>query len=342
MVLRRVEPDEFDWCDLERYGDRNFVQSREWLEFLISENKGEPVFGVLEAAGRECGFFVGLIVRRLGIPILASPFPRWDTPFMGFMLEPGRSRRAALAALPQFAFEQCGCEHVVVTDPYLGPADAERCGFEISSTLHHVTDLSGGPDELRGLLSKSVRRYARQAQRNGLVVEEGRPEGFAEEYYEHVLDVFNRQGLPPPHSLEHVQRLVDACYPSGNLLLLRVLDPDGNSIATAISMGVNGLAYGWGTASKASGWHLHPNELLFTHELFAWQERGATEFDWGPAWNYKPKYGATEVTRWHMHRSRRAWMRLGRHIARNTRTAVEEIRRRRQPPPGALPGPAGG
>lgn len=321
MNFRRVDANQFDWEGMWRLRGWAFAHTRGWLEFASGASNGEPVYAVLEAEGRVLGYFIGSIVRRFGLRLLASPGLGWTTPYVGLVLAPGCSRVQALNALVDFAFGTCDCVHIEVVDPAFTAEDGARSGFEVSPELHHVTDLSGTPQDLERRLSKSVRRYGRHALRYGLWVEEGRPEGFPEEFSQQAEEVFTRQGLrpPPTYSRDNVRRLIDTCYASGDLLLLRVRGPDGACLATAASIGANHLAYGWGTASRTDAWHLRPNELLFTHELKAWQARGAKEFDWGPVWSYKVKYGAEEVPRWRLHRSRAHWLRIGRELARTAR-----------------------
>lgn len=321
MDFRRVDAGEFDWDGLQELDGWSFPHTRGWLEFASGSSSGEPVYAVLESKGEAQGYFIGSIVRRFGLRVMASPGLGWTTPYVGLVLADGCSRVKALTALVDFAFGECNCSHLEIVDPRFSAEDGARCGFEVSPELHHVTDLTGTPEELERRLSKSVRRYSRHALRYGLVVEEGNPEGFPEEFSAQASEVFERQELEPPttYSRENVQRLIDTCYSSGNLLLLRVRGPDGACVATAVSIGANQLSYGWGTASHTEARHLRPNELLFMHELKAWQARGARVFDWGPVWNYKVKYGADEVPRWRLHRSKAHWLRIGRELARTAR-----------------------
>ena len=328
MRFRRVAAGSFEWSALEGYEERTFTQTPEWLDFLTRTQGGEAVIAVLEDAGNELGYFTGLLVRRYGIRMLGSPFPGTGTPFMGLALAPGVSRAGALSALAQFAFGELGCEHLEFSDPQLTAEHAQASGYIGSSLAVHVTDLSGTREQLLASMARSVRRNARVAQKNGLVVEEGRPEGFAEDYYPQVQEVFGRQGLKPPYGIDRVKHLIDACYPSGNLLLLRVRDADGKCVASSISAGLPSRAFGWGTGSYSAFWHLFPNELLFQHNLLVWQERGTALFDWGRVWSYKPKYGAVEQTRWNFNSSKRPWVRLGRELARNSHVAGRELRRK--------------
>lgn len=321
MIFRRVEASEFDWEGARRAEGATFAHTPGWVRYASGNSSGEPVFAVLESEGSVVGYFIGSMRKKYGVKVLASPGLGWTTPYVGIALADTCDRVEVLEALLEFAFGECGCSHLEIADPVFDAVDGARCGFEVSYEVHHVTDLSGSPQDLQRRLSNSVRRYARHAVRNGLVVEEGNPEGFAEEFSRQAEDVFKRQGLTPPvnYTSESVQRLIEACFDTGELLLLRVRDSSGECLATAASIGSKHLAYGWGAASLSESWELRPNELLLSHELKAWQERGATEFDWGPMWNYKVKYGAVTVPRWRLHRSKRPLLRIGREFARMAR-----------------------
>ena len=79
--------------------------------------------------------------------------------------------------------------------------------------------------------------------------------------------------------------------PTGNLLLLRALSPDGKCIGTGIYPGFNDVAEFWGNASWRSDQHLRPNEALHWYAMRYWKERGVKFFDWGGEGPYKEKYG---------------------------------------------------
>src|SRR5262245_27828557 len=104
LTFRRLDFSQVPWEALDRFADRTVFQTREWIQFIAETQGAAPVVAEISAGGRPAGYFTGLIVRRLGVRILGSSFPGWTTPYIGFNLTPGVSRRAALQALERFAF----------------------------------------------------------------------------------------------------------------------------------------------------------------------------------------------------------------------------------------------
>jgi hypothetical protein len=62
---------------LSTFPDAIVYQSPAWLSFLAETQKGEPVLAVLKEGDQTLGYFSGLVVRRLGLKILGSPFRAW-------------------------------------------------------------------------------------------------------------------------------------------------------------------------------------------------------------------------------------------------------------------------
>ena len=127
-----------------------------------------------------------------------------------------------------------------------------------------------------------------------MIVVEASDLEFADEYYDQLQEVFAKQSLSPTYGVEVVRALIEHVHPSGHLLLLKALSPEGKCIATGIFPGMNRTAYFWGGASWRSHQILRPNEALFWHAMLYWKSRGITTFDLG-AGDYKRKYGVRDV-----------------------------------------------
>ncbi|MDX6267131.1 MAG: hypothetical protein QOD70_1871, partial [Frankiales bacterium] len=295
LTLRRVPPAEVDWEVLDRFPDRLIFQRRPWLAFLEECHSAEPVIAELCRNGQRCGWFTGLMTRHLGLRVLGAPRPGWATPYLGFNLENGISRREAVGALPEFAFRELGCVHLEVCDRWFVPADVVGLGGRRSEMKTFVVDLRPELDEIRARMTSGTRQNLRKGQRSGIVVEDAEPKGFAEEYHGQLRDVFAKQGLVPSYSAARVQSLIRNLHPTGDLQLIRVRAPSGESIATALVLGAGRSAYFWGGASWRIHQHFRPNEALFWHAFETWRSRGAQEFDFGGGGTYKLKYGATEI-----------------------------------------------
>ena len=90
-------------------------------------------------------------------------------------------------------------------------------------------DLRQSEEELFAGMKSACRRAIRKADKEGVRVEEAHGVEFADEYYEQLLDVFERQGRRPPYGVERVREMIRCVEPSGNLLMLRAVAPEGRA-----------------------------------------------------------------------------------------------------------------
>ena len=275
--------------------DRLVYHSEEWIRFVAETQDATPVRAELREGGVVLGYAVGLVVSRFGIRIFGSPFAGWTTMYMGFNLRPGVPRWRALEALRTFVFRDLGCLHFEVVDRHLSEDDGRRLGLPHGHVESYQTDLTQSEEAIFGSMESACRRCIRKAERSGVTIEEARDDGFAEEYYEQLRDVFGKQGLVPSYGADRVRALVRHLHPTGRLLLLRARDPAGRCIATGIYPGMNRVAQFWGNASFRSGQAWRPNEALHWHAMRYWKRRGADVFDWGGGGDYKRKYGCAPV-----------------------------------------------
>jgi len=283
-----------DWsAQLDRLPDPVLSQRPSWLSFLEQTQGGEPVAALLNDGGRTIGAFAGMIVQKAGLRILGSPFPGWTTPYMGMNLDASVSRREALAALRRFAFGELGCVHLEIMDRRLRLSDAAGLGAHHRMFNTSVVHLRNSPEELIASFSATCGRYIRKAGRDGLRAEEAAPDGFADEYYAQLEDVFGRQKLVPTYGPSRPRLLIES-IPAEDLLLVRVRTASGESAATGLFVAVDReLAYFWGVASRRDLMHLHPNELLVYHASNLLRERGFKTVDLGGGGAYKQKYHPT-------------------------------------------------
>lgn len=293
MKIQLLDPASAPWSALDACPDRTVFQTRAWLDFVAESQGARPVVAELREGGEVAGYFTGLIFRRFGLKVLGSSFPGWTTPYMGFNLRPGVSRAAALAAVESHAFGPLGCLHLEIADPQLAPEDGASLGFAVHRYETYETDLTRPEDELFQGMSGACRRCIRKAERSGVRVEQvtGEPGSFAREYYEQLVEVFAKQNLAPTYGLRRVELLIKHVLPSGNLLLVRAIGPEGDCIGTGIYPGFNRRAEFWGNASWRARQILRPNETLHWFAMRYWKARGAAVFDWGGGGTYKVKYG---------------------------------------------------
>ncbi|MEV6306529.1 GNAT family N-acetyltransferase [Actinoplanes sp. NPDC051861] len=291
-----MEPSPALWNDRAAYPDRLIFHTPEWLAFVAECQGAEPVLATVTDGSTPAGHFTGLLTRKYGLRILGSPMAGWTTSYLGFQLDPGVSRRAALDALLPFAFDELGCAHAEVRDRFLTEADLAGSGLLWESAPTAVINLEPSEDDLFAAMASACRRNIRKAAKSGVVIEEvdGDP-AFADEFYDQLRDVFAKQNLVPTYSVERVRSLIRHLSPAGRILLLRARDGEGRSIATAVLPWHHRAMYFWGGASYREHQHLRPNEALIWHALRWARARGLTEFDFVGGNSYKAKYGTTEV-----------------------------------------------
>jgi CelD/BcsL family acetyltransferase involved in cellulose biosynthesis len=326
LRLKRLDPSAIDWQQLDLFPDRVVFQTREWLDFIAQTQRAEPVLAAVLDDGRTVGYFTGLLIRRYGVRILGSPFPGWTTASMGFNLEPGTSRREAVEALVDFAFGPLRCLHLELKDRRLNAGDLDGLGFASSPTLTYEIDLAADEEEIFARMKSACRRAIRKSAKE-VVVERATGLDFADEYYAQLEEVFAKQSLRPTYGVSRVRELIRCLEPTGRLLLLRARAPDGQSIATAIFVAMNGVAYFWGGASWRRHQILRPNEAIFWDAIRFWKGQGMTVLDLGGGGDYKLKYGPRELHLPFFRKSRFRALLLLREGARRT---VELRQRRRE------------
>lgn len=270
-------------------------QTPEWMGFIAETQGAEPVLAEVADGSSVVGYFHGLIFRQYGLRLFGSPFPGWTTMYMGFNLDPGVPRDSLVEVAAAFVHHELGCAHMELVDRRLTAEAASGLGLRYDFVDSYETDLRQTEDEIFGSMKSACRRCIRKAEKSGVQIEEGNDERFAEEYYDQLKDVFQKQGLVPTYGIDRVRALIKWLYPTGNLLLLRARDAEGNCIATGIYPGMNRTSQFWGNASYRRSQGLRPNEALHWHAMRYWKDRGAHVFDWGGGGTYKEKYGCTRL-----------------------------------------------
>lgn len=311
---------------LQAFPDHEIFQTSAWIRFLAESQGGEPVLAVLKSRNEIVGYFAGLVVRKLGVRILGSPFIGWTTERMGLRLRPDVSRRPAIKALLDYAFCELGCLHMEFADPQINQGDVVGLGFRTSVFKGSLVDLTLDEDQLYHSFKSSSCRYCiRKGTKLGVVVEEANDDGFADDYYEQLKDVFAKQSLVPTYGKARVQSLIRHLMPTGNLLLLRAREPQGRCIATGIFLGMNRIAYFWGNASWRQDQHFCPNELLQWHSMRHWKNRGMERYDFCGGGEYKKKYGGELFERLLFRKSKYRWLILARELARRSYAVYQHL-----------------
>jgi hypothetical protein len=213
---------------------------------------------------------------------------------MGFNLDPLVSRVDALFALDDFAFYELHCIHIEIMDRYLTTSDLKEAGYlyDDKAFSGFEIDLTRDEETLFASMESACRRCIRKAAKVGVKIEVADDKLFADDYYAQLEDVFAKQGLVPTYSKERVMFLIECLLPSGQLLLVRARDSEGNCIGTGIFPALNDTMYFWGGASWRSFQSLRPNEAIQWFAMRYWKDKGIKKYDMG---EYKRKYGGYEI-----------------------------------------------
>jgi len=328
MRLNPINLEACDWAAIGRRFPLQFTHTDAWLSFAREVSGGEAIVAEVHDRSEVCGYFFGVLFKRMGIKILGSPFPGWTLPYLGFALGDPADTPAALEALERFAFATLGCMHYELTDRTIAPDLAVRLGKAFDTVQGFVSDLTVSEGQLFARMSSACRRAIRKSEKAGVTVEHANPAGFAAEYMVHLTDVFAKQGLTPTYGVDRVETLIRCLYPTGQLLLLRARGPDGRSIATGIYPGGKGYSFFWGNGSLRSDQQFRPNEALHWHAMCTWKARGSKVHDWGGAGEYKRKYGGQEFRVAGIRVSRFAAISFARKIARGAYDSLRKAKRR--------------
>lgn len=267
-----------------------------WIEFIEEDSHAQAVFVRIQEQNMLVGYFTGLITRKAFIKILGSPFGGWSTCFMGISSENVSDKISIVKQLVPFLYKSTGCAYIEIIDRDIMLEEARDEGitcFE-EGTLELPINLDDVA--LFKQMKTDCRNFIRQFERRGARLEIAEPdELFAEQYYQQLEDVFAKQGLVPTYSVEKVKRLLRHLGNTGEVLCLRVFDPEENCIATSIFLGFHNKCFFWGGASFREGQHYRPNEYMIWTAIKYWRERGCTVFDMVGIRDYKRKFGSTEA-----------------------------------------------
>ncbi len=289
----------------QRLPEQTIFQSPRWISFLVATQRGEPMCLLVSEHGRAVGYFTGMIVTRLGFRILGSPFPGWSTGYMGFNLAEGVERGCVLREFIRFAFHDLRCVHTEVMDRSLVWSDMEGYISTFGEERGYEIDLRCPENQIFSRMTHQCRTNIRKASRSGVIIEEAADAGFADEYYDQLLDVFSKQKMIPTYPKSRVKELVRTFAGQPGVVLLRARDRSGLCIASAILLCKGTLAYLWGAASYRHSQFLRPNELLYWTAIQRARELGMNVFDMGGDGEYKRKYGGTPICV--------PWLRASRH-----------------------------
>ena len=318
-AFERLHVQDRDWLAETDVGQAGTIfQTPAWLKFLSQTQDGEPVVAAIREGRETLGYFTGMVVQKLGVRILGSPFPGWSTAYMGLTLAGGTDRTKVVEALIDFAFRELGCVHLEMMDRSLTTSDFGGLGVQYRLYRGFEIDLTCKDDKLFTNMSSACRRCIKKAQKEGVLIEEAHDQEFSDQYYAQLQDVFAKQGLVPTYGIERVRQLIAHVHPTGHLLLLRARDRRGQCIATGIFPHMNGVMYFWGGASWRHSQSLRPNEALQWYAMKFARQKGLHTYDMGGGGEYKKKYGGKEIEVPWFRKSKYPWIRCLREMAQRS------------------------
>lgn len=316
--ITEIAKEDLDIAEYENLPGKSVFTTMGWLAFIQEDSKVEPLFLRLTQGQKLIGYFTAMIQKSFGFRIIASPFAGWSTCYMGFDLaDTSVNKLDLIPCVADYLFKVKKAHLVEISDRDITVEDARTRGYitGVSDTLELEIDRTD--EELFKVFKTDCRNFIRQFERRGATLEYAIPDDtFAQEYYTQLQDVFAKQGLVPTYSLEKVKCLLRNLRHSGNVLCLRVTDPEGKCIATSIFPGYNGKFFFWGGASYRSGQHYRPNEYMLWTAIRYWRDKGFTMFDMVGVRDYKRKFGSHEVQYAHISLARNGMIITLRNLAK--------------------------
>ncbi len=280
---------------LSSFQDRTLFQTDEWINFIKDSQHAESVSARIVREGEVVGRFRGLVVRKFGLKLLGAPFPGWTTSYMGFNVQEGIDRAKLLEPFRNYAFTDLGCTHFELMDRQIEMSSYRSLRFPFRELNSYEIDLSQSEEKLFAAMSSACRRCIKKAEKCGVHIEVANGENFAAEYYSQLRDVFAKQKLTPTYDEARVRTLIQHLENTGNLLLVRALDPLGMCIASGIFPAFNDTMFFWGGASYRDSQNLRPNEAIQWAAMKYWKNRGMTRYDMVGKGEYKKKYGGKPI-----------------------------------------------
>lgn len=292
------------WASIESCPDSNVYKTECWMHHL-KESLGVQslVIAINTDSSEVLGWFVGGLVKKLGIKILASPFEGWATSFQGLSMKhtvTPEERLNIYRQLFDYCFKVGICSFIQVTDWGLDHKTPGLENFKTSQIESYYLDLTPSESELyRSFKQKSAQYAIHKAERLRVVVKEIlNIDAFAEEYYKELEDVFAKQQLKPTYNSKRVRSLLQNMEPTGKVIALEALHPETKvCMATIIFLHHNDMAFYWGAASWREYQKYCPNELLFFEACKILKAKGVKLLELEGIRKYKEKYNPIEYSK---------------------------------------------
>lgn len=289
----------FDCIDIKEYYEfsrKSIFTTIPWINYLKEDNLGSsPIIIRIRRNDKFIGYFTGLKIKKLGIPIIGSPFPGWGTSWMGLDVNEDENIIEIYKELVPYMFKKFKCMYITIADRNLKVEDAKKYFHTVTANSLQLS-VNRSDEELFKVFKSDCRNFIRQFERRGATLEIVQPnDEFVENFYLQLIDVFDKQGMNPTWTVDKVKCLLRNLSEENMVLCLQVKDIEGNCIASSIFPGFRDKFFYWAGVSFRSGQHFRPNEYMIWSAIKYWREKGAKEFDMVGVRDYKKKFGPEEV-----------------------------------------------
>jgi hypothetical protein len=280
-LTHAAHPDAARWDALvARDPAATVFQTSAWARIWTEEWKDArwEALVVEEDGGYAAG--LGAIVRRRGPlrTVDSMPFATYGGP----LVRDGHpDRRGITAALLDGFARWIGGPLVLRAGLawYGGDPESFPDGMPPVQSFTHVLPLSADYEEVAARFSPSTRRLVRQADESGLSIEVADTGKKVDEFYALAVETVRRRGgTPKPRSLFF--RILERLVPAG-LARFHLVRHRGDSVAGSLHLFHEGVATNWLPVSRASAWHLRPNNFLIASLLETLCSSGYLEYNFG-------------------------------------------------------------
>ena len=304
-----------------------------WMRSLEACVKGKPLYLVFEKEGAVVGCLPGFLVNVGPLRLFGSPLPGWQTLSMGPVFDRSRlSAREMVPALISYLEQRYGVHHIELLTDALDNEVMEALGFQCKPTATFAAPMFPG-DEARTMkrLKESARRNVKRGVKLGLVVKFEGDEGFVEEHYDQLVEVYARGGNAIPFTKKRALEFFRHMKESGNLLAVSVHLPDGGPCIATGTFTVEGkelLLWMWAHRTRYR-WY-RPTELMTWTVMKRAMELGCDHVDFMGRGDFKAKFGAElGVSKYRWVRSRYRWLLHARMLAERGYRWQQALRGRR-------------
>ena len=290
--IKRVE--DIVLLDLQNRGIGNTVfTTYAWIEFLKKDQNIESVVLEISEDNEVVAYFVGGIIKKLGIKILGSPFAGWLTCDMGFIRLGKLNIAQGLRLVKKYAFKALKCMYVEIIDKNICKNDLPK-GVKSFDTDILVKNIDMNESELLDSFSKQGKRYIRQFYDREIAKEVPFDKEFVDIYYRQLEAIFERQDLKPTFSKEKIYNLAECFskYPKC-VFVQEAFSNEGVCNGTAFTFGFGEWCYYLCAAHDREHGNSHPGEGLFWEMTKHWNNVGIKKMDLVGIRDYKMRYNPT-------------------------------------------------